>query len=106
MPRARYVTSEPHLLEERDGSERLLNESHLRLENAMMNDGVIGVAGHEQQRHVGSDDGQTLCELTSPHEWHHDVSEKKVHVTRMPLGDEERVHPVGGFEHVVPLPAE
>ena len=69
----------------------LLNIGLVRLDDVVMKNGVVGIAGHEQYRQVRTVVGQQLREDLAAHPRHHDVREKKIdRIAGAMLGDVEQ----------------
>jgi len=67
------------------------------------NDGVVGVAGHEQDLHLAQQGRQGNSHLLAAHVGHHHVRDHQVDRAAVAHGDAHRVGPVARLEHRVPV---
>src|SRR5690349_19680882 len=73
------------LEQERAGDDGFGDEGELGLLDAVVDDGVAGVAGHEEHLHFGSPGHEAFPELAAAHDGHHHVAEQHVDHAAMSL---------------------
>src|SRR6266498_5336305 len=85
------------------GSEGLLKKGGARIEDSLVADRVIGVAGHEEHPHVRPRRSQPLCQLQATHPGHHDIGDHELDRPLELPGDCQSLVGVGGRDNRVPL---
>ena len=101
LPAVSSAQDLPHLPRERAGRDRLLEKGDARVEDAVLEDGVVGVAGHEEHLHLRPQRREALGELPPAHAGHHDVGQQQVDLRPVLLADEQRLAAVRRLEHDV-----
>lgn len=80
------VQNVPHLLSQRPRRERLLEEGHARLHDAVPDHRIVGVPGHEHHLDPRPRCGQPLGQQPTAHLRHYHVGDEQVDRLVIPLG--------------------
>lgn len=89
------------LLEQAADAKRLLQERYAGVEDSVMHDRVVRVAGHVEHLHFRSHRGQPFGQLPPAHHWHDYVCEQEVNGRCVALTHEKRFAAVPGLKHIV-----
>src|SRR5947208_13893629 len=90
-----------HLARQGFCSEWLLQERHPCGEDAVMNNGVVGVTRDVQHLHFGTQCEQTLSELTTAHLLEDHVGEQQVDLALMAFAHQQRFAAMPRLQHVI-----
>lgn len=74
--------------------DRLADEVRARIEDALLDDGVVGVAGHEQRANARTELGQMIHQDPAAHPRHDDVRQDEMDLGRVPFGHQQCGRPV------------
>src|SRR6266436_1944913 len=86
--------------------EGLGEEGHARAQDAVADDGIIGIAGHVEHFHIRTQGLEPLGELAAAHLRHDDVGDHEVDGALVALADLERLDAVAGLEDIVAVHLE
>lgn len=97
------VEDTPHRACELVGREWLRDIGFPAIEHAMMNDGGVGIAGHEQHSHFFPDCGQQISENATTHLRHHGICQEQIDGACVATGELESIRRPCRFKHVVAI---
>src|SRR5437016_86384 len=103
---AAVVEHLPHAPQERVGREGLLEEGGARIQDAMMDDGRVGVPRNKQYPQARPERAQTLGQLAPAQSRHHHVRHEQVDRARGAFDDPRRLDGGGDGQHRVAVHLE
>ena len=83
--------------------EGLLKQAYAGVQHAVVSDHVLGITGHVENFHVGTNFTNTLGQLAAVHARHDHVGKQQVDHLVVGDGDLHGDRAVGGFDHLVSL---
>ena len=97
------VKNFPQLAHQRTRCKRFLQKCCPWFQYPVMDNRMICVARHVNDLHLGSQRGQFVSQLTSTHEWHHNVGQQQVNRALVADGHSKCFSTMISFQHGVAI---